>query len=379
MRVSLVTWDELDSSLLAYWRGWALSNPEYRSPFYSPVFTGLMARCREDVRIAILEQDNRVIGFWPQHRIGEKKAVSIGDTMCDYQGPITGGTLEGDLDCLLSACQIKSFAFNHLPVSSSASSAFSLFHPHIYIHHRSHIADLNGGWQAYEERLRNQGRYPKMTLANLKRTRRKLEQHLGPVRFDHRAGPEVLNALVNWKSRQYLRTGGKDEFSQLWRRETVEGVLRLAEPDCKGYLSALYAGDHLLAAHLGLGGDGVLHYWFPAYNPAYSHYFAGLLLLLDIFQSAPLLGIRCLDFGRGEDSYKLRFMTHSRPLGEGIITRPALPGYLQGMAMMGLNGLRQSPIGDWIRASRRDAARRFLKKGNVDSSMTSPGQFRNRR
>ena len=47
-----------------------------------------------------------------------------------------------------------------------------------------------------------------------------------------------------------------------------------------------------------------LHFWFPAYNPAYSRYSPGLLLTFDIIRHASDLGFKVFDFGSGGEAYK---------------------------------------------------------------------------
>jgi hypothetical protein len=91
-----------------------------------------------------------------------------------------------------------------------------------------------------------------------------------------------------------------------------------------GVLSALYVGNRLAAVHLGMRSFGVLHFWFPAYDPELGKYSPGLVLLVEMARAAAALGIRRIDLGRGNERYKRSLMSGAIPLAEGAVDlRPA--------------------------------------------------------
>jgi CelD/BcsL family acetyltransferase involved in cellulose biosynthesis len=63
-------------------------------------------------------------------------------------------------------------------------------------------------------------------------------------------------------------------------------------------------GGELVAAEICLIDGEDLHFWFPAYNPAYSRYSPGLLLTFDIIRHTANLGQKVFDFGSGGEAYK---------------------------------------------------------------------------
>ena len=71
--------------------------------------------------------------------------------------------------------------------------------------------------------------------------------------------------------------------------------------------------NELIAAHMGMRSHSIWHYWFPAYNPRFSKYSPGLILLLKMAESAASLGLSRIDLGRGDEQYKSR-------LASGVIT-----------------------------------------------------------
>jgi hypothetical protein len=144
------------------------------------------------------------------------------------------------------------------------------------------------------------------------RQRRRLEKDVGPVRFqldDPR--PEVFDTCVQWKSSQYRATGLTDMFADprnvaLFRRLRERGVL---------LVSSLFAGDKLLAAHFGSSSDRRLGWWVPAYDPAYSKYSPGRLLLEELMKASQARGDLEFDFLIGDEAYKFHFATHNRVIG----------------------------------------------------------------
>ena len=140
--------------------------------------------------------------------------------------------------------------------------------------------------------------------------------------------PDLLAQTIAWKRRQYAETGVTDVLADAGGRELLGHVHAAREAGFAGVLSVLHAGDEVAALHLGLRSGGVLHSWFPAYNPQLHRYSPGLVLLLELAGAAPALGIRELDFGKGEARYKLALATGTVPLHEGCVgARPlsALP------------------------------------------------------
>ena len=49
---------------------------------------------------------------------------------------------------------------------------------------------------------------------------------------------------------------------------------------------------------------GVLHVWFPTYDPALAKYSPGLVLWLELARAAADLGLWQFDLGKGQERYK---------------------------------------------------------------------------
>jgi CelD/BcsL family acetyltransferase involved in cellulose biosynthesis len=100
----------------------------------------------------------------------------------------------------------------------------------------------------------------------------------------------------------------------------LEKLLFDPDPGLSAMQSALYAGDRLMAVHLGLRSGEVLHEWFPVYNRDFSYYSPGNILLIEVAKHANLYGIKRIDLGKKETmEYKGSFMSASHLVAEGSV------------------------------------------------------------
>jgi CelD/BcsL family acetyltransferase involved in cellulose biosynthesis len=328
VNLRIVTADGLAASDLTRWSELQRAKPLYRSPFFRPEFTQAVARVRE-VRVAVIEDAGSVAGFLPFEvgRRGHGRAV--GRPFSDYHGPVLDDAAMIDARALVRACGLATWSFDHLPAGITA------FAPHVWSHAASPHLDLADGFNLEAAR----GQAPSDIRGALRKTR-KLTREVGPLRFvSHSDDPDLLAQTIAWKRQQYAATGVTDVLADPSARELLRQVHAAQASGFAGVLSVLHAGDQVAALHLGLRADGVLHSWFPAYNPELHRYSPGLVLLLELASTTPQLGIRELDFGKGEARYKLALATGTVPLQEGCVgARPlfALPVRLRASARRAL-------------------------------------------
>ncbi len=309
---------ELTPALVASWARIQRGNAIYASPFLHPAFTQLVSRARPDVHVAVLERGGEAVGFFPFQRSRLGIGRPAGWSMCDYQAVVVDSDVEWSAQKLMAACGLRSLEFDHL---LAAQEQFLPFHR---AKSASLVADLSNGFDDYE---RGQQRAGIRTFGRLRSRWRRLEREHGPVRFEpHATDPAALTTLLAWKSAQYRHTGVADLLAQPWFRQVIESASRAASDGFGGLLSALYANDRPVALHLGLRSDSVWHYWLPAHeaDPAFSRCSPGLLLILAMTQHAESVGIRALDFGKGETRHKREFANAEVPLAEGSVGTSAL-------------------------------------------------------
>lgn len=289
--------------------------PHLENPFLSPEFTMTVGQLRDDARVAVLCDDNRIVGFFPFQRraLGLGQPIAAGLTDC--QGLVHVPGLEWDPHTLLRACDLAVWEFDHLVDGQRP------FLPYRLACAESPVMDLRNGFDAYFARLRRESR--KFTK-DLLYKERKLGRDLGAVRacVDVRDHGE-LRTLLRWKSDQYRRTGRGDRFAKPWIVELVHALLDTRSDGFSGLLSVLYAGDKPVAGHFGLRFDGVLVGWFPAYDTAFARYSPGLIQHLRMAEDAAALGVTAIDLGKGAREYKDAFKSHALVVGEGRVIRRA--------------------------------------------------------
>ena len=311
--IRVLTPDRLAPGLAAAWAAIQEADPELDAPFFRPEFTRAVAAVRPDVRVAVIEDEWEPLGFFPFQagRLGVGKPV--GGRLSDYHGVVAQPGLHLTPGRLLRACGLRSWAFDHVPVSQPL---FAGHHEGIL---PAHHLDLSSGFEAYlaEKRAAKSGE-----VKNAEQALRRIERDLGPVRLETDCrDPETFRTLIRWKSEQYARTGLYDVFSLDWTVRLLERVWDERSEAFSGRLCVLRAGDSLLAAHFGMRSFGTLYWWFPAYEPAFSKYSPGGVLLYETARRGPEAGVTKIDLGKGEERYKLGFANGSRPLAEGMVYR----------------------------------------------------------
>jgi CelD/BcsL family acetyltransferase involved in cellulose biosynthesis len=296
------------------------------------------------VRIAVLEDGARVVGFFP-HQARWRIGRPVGAPLSDHHGVVCAPGTRWDWLALLRASRLASWHFDHLPSAQAPQHGAC-------ITAESPALDLSRGMDAYLAARRASG---VRSLGEFERKARKLAREVGPLRFEaHTQNAQVLATVLRLKSQQCRRTGTPDFFARPWTRALVESIGTLQHPHFAGRLSALYAGDQLVGAHLGMRSATVWHWWFPVYSDAMAPYSPGAQLLLHVAHAAADAGCGLLDLGKGDDAYKRSFADCSLPLVEGwVAARPALTfAWLAG----------RDAVGRWARTSALTQPLRALRQ-----------------
>jgi CelD/BcsL family acetyltransferase involved in cellulose biosynthesis len=176
--------------------------------------------------------------------------------------------------------------------------------------------DLSDGYDRYLDQRRENTREITQAL----RKARKASREEGAVRFVMQStDPAAWEALIRWKTAQYKRTGATNVFAYRWALDLLKNLSRISDPMFAGCLSALYFDDKLVAVHLGMRSEHVLHWWFPAYDASMGKYSPGMILLLETAKAASQLEIHRIDLGKGAERYKLSLMSGSTTVYEGAV------------------------------------------------------------
>ena len=349
MRIHHIAGHELDDGLMRQWAALQQAAPVFESAFFHPEFTRAVAAAKSKVELGIVEDGGRALAFFPFERVSRRVGVPAGGVLSDYHGIVFDADLDPDFDPLelLRACHLNCWDFDHLPAAQSlipSDPSRQIASPQI---------DLSEGYEAYARRKRASRSH---LVDRAEYLERRLAREVGPVRFVARESDEAaFEILLQWKSAQYARTRKLDIFGAGAAREVLETLRRTQTPEFAGVLSALYAGDRLIAAHFGIRAGGAFHYWFPAYDVDFSRYSPGLVLILNFAASSEALGVRSIDLGAGAQPYKLRLATRANLLSAGSLQLSNWFSLTRNVQRNLIDYARKAPLADSGRALLRAA------------------------
>ena len=341
---------DLSPDLVARWKALCGADPLYHSPFYRPQFTQAVARARSDVRIAVFEDRDDVVGFLPFHLTRSGAGKPIGGQLNDYQGPIIAKGVQLDPRTLLEGAGISSYDYNHLP------AAFTQLAADARGRSISPQMDLTEGYEAFVARKDSSWTKAKREM---RRRFRKTEAELGPIRLTfHNSDDGAYRQHVEMKNALYERADTQFRIKSDWIGTVLAQLKETAEPDFSGVMTTLHAGDRLIAAHLGLRTETLWHWWFPSYDLDAYKLGPGINLVDQCAMAAEEHGITLIDFGRGDGAFKLLFADRHIDLCEGAITRP---GSIARLVRNGTTSLvsaaERLPLGRYQSYPRRAAAK----------------------
>lgn len=362
--ITVIDARDLDDSLRARWRSLQRGNCALASPYFSVEFTDAVATIVPDVKVAVIEgRGGSIDGFFPFQRGPANACVPVGGTLSDHHGVIMASVSSGavcDWRAILAATGLAYWRFDHLVATQARGLDAST-----YTTCTSPALDLQGGFEKWRARKVASG---SRQLADLDRKARKMAREVGALRFVADVGVEcsrdearaVLEHVIAEKSAQCRRTGVRDYFGEdAWTRALIERLLDTRGEGFGGALSALWAGDTLVAANMGMRSQRVWHWWFPVYDHAHAAYSPGALLLVRVAEAAAARGVEVLDLGKGDEAYKERFADTSFALAEGFVAQRTLQNVARGAAVRMERWLRSSPSTEWLRSS---SLRPALKK-----------------
>lgn len=319
------------------------------SPFYHPSYAEAAADVGRDVEVGVIERAGEPIGFVPYERSRFDIGVPVGRRLCDLSGAVADPDVEWDPGELTKSARLRMLRLRHVPSPPEAArAALDDFVDAPFI-------DLGDGFDAWrKENLDSGSRF----LKQIDRRGRKIERQMGPLRLVWNTDDEeVFETLLAWKAAQRNATNSPNVLLLPWARRLVERLRRHRTEGFEGVVSAVYAGDTLCAAHFGIRTWRVLHYWVPAYNVELSDYSPGLLALREIAREASDRGIERIDFGPGDERFKLRASTGAMRLG----TLTATTGRATRAVVDAADRLRvwsrESSVGEALRATSRAVTR----------------------
>jgi CelD/BcsL family acetyltransferase involved in cellulose biosynthesis len=343
--------NELGEAHIERWLALRASNPALDSPYFHPAFTAAVASSRPGVRVIVGEAaDGSVASFLPV-QLEKRTCHPAGWPAADFQGPICAPDVEIDITAALRSGKIASYEFDHM------LDGLPAFQPWIFGREPSHYVDVSGGLDAYMARAGSTG---KRRIKDAARLGRKAEREYGPVRvIAESTDSSLLDIVIALKQRQYQATGARDYFGDPRHIELLHRLLATSTAsDFGGLLSAVYAGEHLVAAHFGLRAEKVLHWWFPVYDPEFSRLDPGWMQVRAMVEAAPQLGLERIDLGRGDGEWKRWLGTGYQLVCQGAVIRSRLRHRTASARRRFAEAAKSSPAAPALRSVVRYARRR---------------------
>ena len=329
------------------WANLCRGQDRYRTPFLHPGYTEAVAQFLPSIEVAVCEVNGEPAGFFPFERLASGVGRPVGGRISDYHGPVLAAGVEWDAPGLVRACGLSAWRFSQMPAGTPGFQRFE------WATSDSPILDLSAGFERYCEDRQQSGT---RLIREVQRKARKLERERGALRLEWaETSSEVFDRLLAWKAEQRRQTRSPNVLERRWAHATVEILNRTASDEFGGALSALYAGDWLVAAHFGLRTPTTLHWWFPAYDPEASPYSPGLILLLKLAEACAARGITQVDLGKGREMYKDKFSSGAVPLSEGAVDTRFLRAGVQRWWTVARDRLRSS----WVHSPMSQAKARI--------------------
>ena len=319
----LLSPDELDDRLITAWRALCSGHESYDSALMQPEFTQIVSSVRDDVRIAIYEAEDEVLGVFPMHVRPGGLARPIGAPFDDYSGPILSRDIDCDLVTLLELAGLSAYqAFGALdpwdrlaPSASDENSSAQSIEPE---HHVIRPGDLSDDAFLEQQRSAHAKRFK-----NFRRLQNRAEREVGDLQLRWgQPEPDALNSLLRFKGQQFIESG----LVNLVEATDARRVLDAVAASENGFLVTLWFEGQLISGHFGIRVGEAFHPWVAAFDPAFSDYSPGNLLIMQIIKNMREMGLKTYDLAQGHDHYKKYFCNDARPSREIFATAETRAG-----------------------------------------------------
>ncbi len=344
----LVRYDELTPSEVEQWRGLCDQRHDYQSALLRPEFASIMSSIRDDVRIALFERDDLLQGVLAVHLRPDGLARPLGAPFADYSGPVLSVEVNAPLDDLIQLAGIPAFSSTSVV---EAEPVVSMQTPercpssHITESHLIRPGDLSP-----EDFLESRRAAHAKRFKNFRRLANQIERDAGKMKLEW--GPvsgSTLTEIFDLKSKQYRDSGLVDLTATTASRQVLDAVA--ASP--YNFAIILRCGERLISAHFGIKIGSEYHPWIAVFDPAYSAYSPGNLLLMKALISLPEMGISTYDLANGHDHYKKYFANATRPTRSVFVT---------GSGMRAARHQLSDTVWRWLGANKEDAAAGRLQR-----------------
>lgn len=307
-------------------------------------------------QVVTLREGGDLVGLAPLglSRVGPwRRLVPLGWPEADYPDFLIDGDASAGMELLVERLLEDSWSWlemTDLPEESPLRPALEAALERAGLEVRSQRAMecprlvIDRPWEEFWGAKKRKFRY------NLRRSLRLLGQEAGLVSYEIMVdGPEIaarLGQAMGIHADRWARRHTRTIFSQPRGRAFFQTALAGLAQEGLVRLDLMRAGERLVAFSLSFVSPATWYYYIPGFDPQFSRYSPGTLLLWRLVEQAHRDGAKTFDLMKGEEGYKDRWATGSGWTVNLLAVRPG------GWHRMGL-GLRLGWLGlrDWARQS----------------------------
>lgn len=318
---------KLPAAVIDEWEHFSRTEPAASSPFLSFHFAKAVADAGVDVRATVILDQGQIAAIFPYQynsRWGRLAGAAerIGGELSDSFGLIAQREFRIDPTDLLHLARVNYINFSHLD--------------EVQFRHGLRGGQPRTGLRVQlvpgaERPLEAVQSVTRHYMKDSAKRERKLHDEVGTITFEFDAEENRANLLadlIDKKRAQYRSTGVTDALAATWKQSTLHRLSDCKAATCRGILSTMFAGDQWIASHFGLLGNGIFHLWFPVYNPKFSQYSPGRLLLHHMLHSCKSHGFQTIDRGEGDTARKREIANEEYRLFRGVWTNKTGASYV---------------------------------------------------
>lgn len=311
VKYRLLTRDQLGADLWAAYTALRNARAIYDNPFFDPEFAEIVADVRPDTRFGLAFQGGDLLGVWPMHVRPGDWARPIGAPFSDAHGPILRAACGLSEEAFLTGLGLSGFTGSGLLPQSWGPPPAGLER------HGVHLSDLRMGWDGF---LAGQQKVWPKHFKKMRRLYRNVERDFSEAEFVwDDISEDSFETLIELKRRQFERTGLHDVLKPDWTGAMLDRLRHHEGPRLRLRVAALRFDGQLAAIEANLQSDHVLHGWLTAFEPQFSSYSPGNMLVQEMLQRLPEGDLAIYDAGIGLDHYKRHYCNLQRPLDVGTL------------------------------------------------------------
>ncbi|MEL7447542.1 MAG: hypothetical protein AAGK02_17360, partial [Pseudomonadota bacterium] len=223
---------DLSEADVEAWNALCDGHADYGSPLLRPGFAMMIAARRSDVRVALFEKNDRIVGVFAYHLRPGRFARAVGTPFADYSGPVLSRDAELSPVDILSLADLSAYRFAGIP------DPWQVFDNYIDEDDETFVVDLSK--VSADEHLEAQRAAHPKRFKNFRRLRSQVERQQGVLELiAGRPDEGTLGVLLGWKSAQLTDSGLLDVTRSGGAGDVLQTIAAQETSECWGYLIQL--------------------------------------------------------------------------------------------------------------------------------------------